>query len=79
MLKEYQGGPCTSNIYAYNKYINNLVKDDKLTEYAVNETRKKLYHEVLGNLVGTTADVFEVKFENLELKEKLIQKIKTDE
>jgi len=78
-LKEYQGGPCTSNIYAYNKYINNLVKDDKLTEYAVNETRKKLYHEVLGNLVGTTADVFEVKFENLELKEKLIQKIKTDE
>ena len=78
-LKEYQGGPCTSNIYAYNKYINNLVKDDKLTEYAVNETRKKLYHEVLGNLVGTTADVFEVKFENLELKEPLIQKIKTDE
>jgi hypothetical protein len=74
-MKPYQGGPCTSNIYAYNNYINSLIKDNKLTKFALDETRKKLYHEVLGSLVGNNADVFNVSFDNLNLKESLIEKL----
>lgn len=76
-LTDYQGGPHTHNIYSYNHYINNLIKDKKLTKFAINKTREKLYDLVLGNLVGNTADVFDVKFDNLTIKEKLIENIIT--
>ena len=78
-LKAYQGGPYTATIYAYNKYINCLVKDNKLTKFAIDKTRVKLYDMVLGELVGSEANVFKVKFENLELKESLIEKITSNE
>lgn len=74
-LSKYSGGTNNHNIYSYNGYINNLIEDKQLTEFAINKTRESLYKNVLGSLVGDYAEVFNVKFDNLTLKEKLIENI----
>jgi hypothetical protein len=74
-LSKYSGGTNNHNIYSYNNYINYLIEDKQLTEFAINKTRESLYKNVLGSLVGDCAEVFNVKFDNLTLKEKLIENI----
>jgi hypothetical protein len=78
-MEEYKGGVSTSGIYAYNKYIHNLIKNNKLTKFALDRTRQKLYNNVLSNLVGDSADVFNVTFDNLNLKPSLKEKLITNE
>ena len=74
-MTKYSGGPQTSAIWTYNHYINLLVADNKLTKFAVDRTREKLYNNVLGSLVGSHADVFHVPLESLVIKNSLIEKI----
>ena len=74
-MTKYSGGPQTSAIWTYNHYINLLVADNKLTKFAVDRTREKLYNNVLGSLVGSHADVFHVPLESLVIKNSLTEKI----
>ena len=74
-MTKYSGGPQTSAIWTYNHYINLLIADNKLTKFAVDRTREKLYNNVLGSLVGSHADVFHVPLESLVIKNSLTEKI----
>jgi len=79
-MKAFEGGGSTSSIYSYNNYIKNLVEHDKLTKFAIDDTRKRLYKHILLNLVGTDNEVavFNVDIDSLVLKNELIENITND-
>jgi len=66
-MKEYQGYNSNGAIYQYDNYIKKLAKDGKLTKFAKDNTRKRLYKTVLCNLVGGTSAVFKVSYENMDV------------
>ncbi len=74
-MKDFEGNSSNSSIYSYNNYIKQLISCDKLTKFAVDYTRQKLYEHILGSLVGKTADVFSVSLESVELKEAFMNNI----
>ena len=59
-MKPYGGGYNTSNISAFNNYLNLLEEDNMLTQYAVDKTKKLLHETLLDSLVGKSADVFNI-------------------
>ncbi len=73
-LKDYAGGRNTTSIHSFNNYLNLLAKDRKLTEFAVNKTRKKLYSTLLNNFVGKESDVFKMDLDSLYINEELTSK-----
>ena len=74
-MKAFEGNSSNSSIYSYNNYIKQLIACDKLTKFAVDYTRQKLYKNILGSLVGKRADVFSVGLESLKLKEDFMNNI----
>jgi hypothetical protein len=74
-MKSYEGGRCTTSIYSFNNYIQKLIDDNKLTQYAVDETRKKLHSTLLDSLIGKGSNVFKVDLDSLQLSENLNNKI----
>ena len=70
-MDSYSGGVPLMAIWSYNRYINYLIKDNKLTKFALDKVRVKLYDNVLRVLVGNDASVFNVSLDNLNLKEEL--------
>ena len=74
-MKDFEGNASSGNIYSYNNYIKQLIACDKLTKFAVDYTRQKLYTNILGGIVGKTADVFSVSLESLELKKDFMNNI----
>ena len=74
-MKDFEGNASNGNIYSYNNYIKQLIACDKLTKFAVDYTRQKLYTNILGGIVGKTADVFSVSLESLELKKDFMNNI----
>ena len=68
-MKKYEGGASMSSIHCYNKYLQCLAEDGKLTKFAVDKTRKKLLDEFLSSSVGKSSEVFQVNFESLDIKE----------
>lgn len=70
-MKAYEGGHNTSNVYAFNAYINALAKDNKLTRFAVDETREKLMDTVLRSICGKDNSVFKVDLENLYIADEI--------
>lgn len=76
-MKAFEGGGSTSSIYSYNNYIKNLVEHDKLTKFAIDDTRKRLYKHILSDLVGTDnkGAVFSIDIDSLVLKNELIENI----
>ena len=74
-MKSYEGGRCTTSIYSFNNYIQKLIDDHKLTQYAVDETRKQLPSTLLDSLIGKGSDVFKVDLDSLQLSENLNNKI----
>lgn len=78
-MKSYEGNHNTQGIYSFNKYLNLLAKDRKLTKFAVDSTREKLHSTFLGSLVGPSADVFKVDLDSLYINEELTNKIISDE
>jgi len=78
-MKSYEGNHNTQAIYSFNKYLNLLANDRKLSRFAVDSTREKLHKTFLGNLVGPSADVFRVDLDSLYINEELTNKIISDE
>lgn len=78
-MKSYEGNHNTQGIYSFNKYLNLLAADRKLTKFAVDSTREKLHSTFLGSLVGPSADVFKVDLNSLYINEELTNKIISDE
>jgi len=74
-MNQYQGAVHLSAIWTYNNYINLLISDNKLTKFALDKTREKLYNHVLGNLVGSSADVFHIPLDSLVIRNSLKEKI----
>jgi len=74
-MKEYDGNHNESSIRAFNDYIMLLDKNKKLTEYAVNKTKEKLYSTLLNKLVGENADVFKINLDSLFITKELTNKI----
>mgnify|MGYP001361117781 CR=1 FL=1 len=70
-MKSYEGGHNTANIYSFNAYLNQLAKDGKLTRFAVDKTREKLYKTLLSPMCGNTSAVFKVDLENLYIADEL--------
>ncbi len=70
-MKSYEGGHNTSNIYSFNAYLNQLAKDEKLTRFAVDKTREKLYKTLISDICGNTSQVFKVDLENLYIADEL--------
>ena len=74
-MSKYQGGVHLSSIWTYDHYINLLITDNKLTKFALDKTREKLYHNVLGHLVGSSAEVFHIPLDCLVIRNSLKEKI----
>lgn len=76
----FQNGGSDSSIYAYNNYIKNLISVDKLTKFAIDYTRERLYKNILSSSVGTDNDqaYFNVNIENLYLREDLTNNINNE-
>jgi hypothetical protein len=70
-MKSYEGGHNTANIYSFNAYLNQLAKDGKLTRFAVDKTREKLYKTLISTICGDTSQVFKVDLENLYIADEL--------
>ena len=74
-MKPYGGGHSIASIYSFNNYLNLLEKDDMLTQYAVDKTKKLLHITLLDTLVGESADVFNITLDDLKIKDRLKDKI----
>ena len=76
-MKTFEGGGSIGTIYSYNSYIKNLVEHDKLTKFAIDDTRKRLYKNIISDLAGTDNEgaVFNIDIESITLKNKLIENI----
>jgi len=74
-MKNYEGGRCTTNIYSFNNFIKKLAEDRKLTKFAVDHTRNKLYNTLLKDLVGSSSKVFKIDLDSLLLDEELTENI----
>lgn len=79
-MKAFEGGGSLSNCYCYNNYIKNLIHHDKLTKFAIDNTREKMYKHILSPLVGNDREdtVFHVSLEALQLRDNLIENINND-
>ena len=78
-MKEFEGGGSRANVYAYNNYIKNLINFDKLTQFAIDDTREKMYKSLIEPLAGPGDEqVFNINLEDLQLKESLLEEINHD-
>jgi len=68
-MTAYQGFNGHQAIYQYDNYIKKLAKDGKLTKFAKDNTRKRLFNTVLCNLIGGTSQVFKVAYENMDVSD----------
>jgi hypothetical protein len=75
-MKAFEGGGRRANIYCYNNYIKNLINFDKLTQFAIDDTRNKMYNSLIEPLAGQSDNlVFDIDLESLQLKEKFNESI----
>tara|TARA_B110000977_G_scaffold200241_1_gene290044 strand:- start:1185 stop:2378 length:1194 start_codon:yes stop_codon:yes gene_type:complete len=75
-MKAFEGGGRRANIYCYNNYIKNLINFDKLTQFAIDDTRNKMYDSLIEPLAGQSDNlVFDIDLESLQLKEKFNESI----
>ena len=66
--------------HVYNHLLEQLVKDDALTEYAWKEIAKKMYQDVLANQYGVDgANNFSISPESIQLKPELKAKMKIEQ
>ena len=68
-MATYQGHNGHQAIYQYDNYIKKLAKDGKLTKFAKDNTRKRLFNTVLCNLIGGSSQVFKVAYENMDVSD----------
>ena len=66
--------------HVYNHMLEELIKDDALTEYAWKEIAQKMYDDVLSNQYGVDgSNNFSISPESIQLKPELKAKMKTKE
>ena len=66
--------------HVYNYMIEELIKDDALTEYAWKEVAQKMYDDVLSSQMGVDAkNVFSISPESIQLKPELQTKVKSEQ
>tara|TARA_B110000908_G_scaffold136101_1_gene161194 strand:+ start:2330 stop:2599 length:270 start_codon:yes stop_codon:yes gene_type:complete len=68
-----------TTIYAYNNYVKCLIEDKKLTKFALDNTRKKLYDKVLNSIGGGDAAVFSISLDSVKLKDELLDNLIKEE
>jgi len=73
-MKKYEGG-ISEGIFSYNRYIQFLIEDGKLTTFVLNKTRERLYNNILGSIIGDSSDVFKMPIDCLNIKEEMQQHI----
>ena len=78
-MEAYKGGHNTTSIHSFNYYLRLLAKDKKLTQYAVDKTKKKLRNSLLNYYVGDSADVFKINLDSLYIIEELKNQILTND
>jgi hypothetical protein len=65
--------------HVYNYMIEELIKDDALTEVAWKEVAQKMYDDVLSNQMGVDAkNVFSISPDSIQLKPELKKRVKLD-
>jgi hypothetical protein len=65
--------------HQYNYLIEDLIKDDALTEYAWKEVAQKMYDDVLSDQMGVDSkNVFSISSSSIQLKPELQKKLKLD-
>ena len=74
-MSAYEGPHHTHGIENFERYLKLLIKDNKLTQYAVDQTRTLLHKTLLNMLVGPSAGIFTVDLENLKVKDEVQKKI----
>jgi hypothetical protein len=72
-MDNYGGSHATNHIHSFNKYLNLLKEDNKLTKFAIDKTRELLYSTLLSTLLGKEASVFSMDLESLKLKPRLLE------
>ena len=66
--------------HVYNYLIEDLIKDDALTEFAWKEVAQKMYDDVLSSQMGVDgANVFSISPDSIQLKPELRAKMKIEE
>jgi hypothetical protein len=66
--------------HVYNYLIEELIKDNALTEYAWKEVAQKMYDDVLSSQMGVDSkNVFSINPESIQLKPELQARIKTEQ
>jgi hypothetical protein len=66
--------------HSYNYMIEELIKDNALTEYAWKEVAQKMYDEVLSSQMGVDSkNVFSISPDSIQLKPELKAKMKIEE
>ena len=66
--------------HVYNHMLEELIKDDALTEYAWKEVAQKMYDDVLSSQMGVDAkNVFSISPESIQLKPELQTKVKSEQ
>jgi len=78
MLK-YDGHHESSNIGSYDNYIRLLTIDNKLTKFAVDATRKRLYKHILNNVVGRETSAFYIDLDDLVLSNNYVKNLEINE
>lgn len=79
-MKIFEGGGSKSNSYSYNNYIKYLIHHDKLSKFAIDNTRERMYEHILSPLVGNDREdtTFHIPIESLQLRDNLIDNINHD-
>ena len=67
---------CWNWCHSYNYLIEQLIKDNALTEYAWKEVAQRMYDDVLSSQMGIDSkNVFSINPESIQLKPELREKI----
>ena len=66
--------------HSYNRLVDELIKNNALTEYAWKEISEKMYQDVLSSQMGIDGkNVFSISPESIQLKPELKEKMKIEE
>jgi hypothetical protein len=76
---KYDGHHETSNIGSYDNYIRLLELDNKLTKFAVDATRKRLYKHILNNVVGRETSAFYIDLDDVVLSNNYVKNLEINE
>ena len=67
-LKQYENSSGKAYMATYNRFIQLLHQDNKLTEWNINQTKKLLVEDLLSSYIGNSAKVFNINPDDITLK-----------